>query len=421
VAGNTLLYFVITDEEEKGMLNRISPPEEDSRQPAVVFSRRRAIQAFILAATLVGISHDSRPGVAKEASGEVVTIPTSQVVNEDLHVAARTVRTQTRVNGDVAAAGEMVELSGPIHGYVLAAGRDVSVGGPVGNDLWAAGANVTVSAPVVDNAMLAGGTVTLTSSARVGRDAQIAAGKLDLGGPIGRNLRLAASEARLASEVRGSIQARVERLSLLPGAVVRGNLEVYGPNAPQISPEARVLGRVDYHPTASRQQPSVGAGWGWLGGWVYRFVSLLILGSAFLLLSQVWTDRVAEVITLQPGASILTGLVGLIVVPIVCLPILITLVGAPLALLLLAIYSVVWLLSGVFVAYWLGRWLLVRSGSPEASPFARLAVGALVLTFFSALPLAGWLVRSVVAMVGFGALVLERRDLLLRLRAQGLA
>jgi hypothetical protein len=182
-----------------------------------------------------------------------------------------------------------------------------------------------------------------------------------------------------------------------------------------------VLGRVAYHPTATRQQPSTGVGWGWLGGWVYRFVSLLVLGSAFLLLSQVWTDRVAEMITLRPGASILTGLVGLIIVPIVCLPILITLVGAPLALLLLAIYSVVWLLSGVFIAYWLGQWLLARSGRPEASPFARLAMGALVLTFFSALPWVGWLVRCVVLMLGFGALVLERRDLLLRLRAQGLA
>src|SRR2546421_8721481 len=100
--------------------------------------------------------------------------------------------------------------------------------------------------------MLAGGTVTLTSAARVGRDASIAGGKLDLRGPIGRNLRLAASEARLASEVHGSVTAHAERLSLLPGAVVRGNLVVYGPNAPQISPEARVLGRVDYHPTSAR-------------------------------------------------------------------------------------------------------------------------------------------------------------------------
>jgi hypothetical protein len=111
----------------------------------------------------------------------------------------------------------------------------------------------------------------------------------------------------------------------------------------------------------------------------------------------------------------------MIIVPLVCLPILITFVGAPLALLILAIYSVICLLSGVFVAYWLGRWLLALSGRPEASPFARLAVGALVLTFFSALPLLGWLVRAVAALVGFGALVLERRDLLLRLRAQGLA
>jgi hypothetical protein len=48
-------------------------------------------------------------------------------------------------------------------------------------------------------------------------------------------------------------------------------------------------------------------------------------------------------------------------------------------------------------------------------------VGALILTLLMARPWIGWLVRVLVLVAVFGALVVERWDLLSRLRAQGLA
>jgi hypothetical protein len=60
-------------------------------------------------------------------------------------------------------------------------------------------------------------------------------------------------------------------------------------------------------------------------------------------------------------------------------------------------------------------------GHPDALPYARLAMGALIVALLMARPWIGWLVRGLVLVAGFGALVVERWDLLSRLRAQGLA
>ena len=48
-------------------------------------------------------------------------------------------------------------------------------------------------------------------------------------------------------------------------------------------------------------------------------------------------------------------------------------------------------------------------------------MGALIVTLLMALPWIGCLLRFIVLVAGLGALVVERWDLLSRLRAQGLA
>ena len=50
-----------------------------------------------------------------------------------------------------------------------------------------------------------------------------------------------------------------------------------------------------------------------------------------------------------------------------------------------------------------------------------MAVGALVVGGCVSLPWVGWLVQFLALLIGFGAVVLDRRDFTLRLRAQELA
>ena len=352
---------------------------------------------------------------AKPAGGADVTVTPGSDISGDLITAGRNVNIRTEIEGDLAVAGSDVSVAAPIRGYLMAAGSDVNINGAVGNDLWAAGANVNVNAPVADNARLAGRFVTLQPQASVGHDAHLAGNSVEVRGRVGRNLSVGAAEASLASEVGGSAQVRSGRLKLLPGAVIRGDLIAYGPTPPEIAPGAQVLGRVEYH------QEEAGGGWNlvsWLRQWLFMFLALLILGAASISLSSWWTGRIAEKMARQPGYALLIGLAGLILIPLICVLLAITVIGVPLAIVLFALYCVALLLSGVFVSYLVGGWLLRRLRGPETSPYARLAVGALVVAFFASLPWIGWVVQLLVLMIGLGALLLERRDSWRRLPAE---
>jgi hypothetical protein len=346
--------------------------------------------------------------------GGDITISPGSDVNGDLVTAGRNVNVQAEVDGDLAVAGANVTVAGPVDGYLMAAGSKVNIDGEVDDDLWAAGSQVNVKSRIDDNARLAGSSVILHPQASVGQDAYLAGNVVEIQGRVERDLKVRAAEARLTSEIGGSVQASAGSLKVMPGALIRGDLIAYGPTPPEIAPEAQVLGRVQYHPVGGER-------WGlmaWLGWWLCLFLGLLILGAATIALSAWWTGRVGEKLTRHFGYSLLAGLAGLILIPLVCVLLAVTVIGIPLAIVLFALYCVALSLSGVFVSYLIGGGLRGRLKRLETSPYARLTIGALVVSFFASLPWVGWIVQALVLIIGLGALILERKDSWQRLPAE---
>lgn len=377
--------------------------------------RVRAARAAIGVSAVLLVSANGAAWATEPKVSESVIVAPGKAVEDDLIVAGGMVRVQATVLGDVIAAGQNVTVSGKVKGDVAVAGQNVAVSGPVGDDLRAAGANLSVYAPVGDNASLAGGTVHLEPAARIGRDLDIAGGDIYIQGPVRRNLRLTGDRVRIAAVIDGSVDVTAQNLTLLPGASIGGNLLVKSPKPPVISPQARVAGKVDFRPEAAaaahrpQQQPGAGIG-DWLGGWLLQFAWLFALGAAVIAFSPRWPERVRETMTARLGPSALVGLLLLAALPVIGAFLLLTLVGIPLSLLLMTLYGAALIISGVFAAYCTGAWALARSGRSSASPYARMAVGALLLTFLASLPALGWLVRIGAIIIGLGALALERQE-----------
>ena len=151
------------------------------------------------------------------------------------------------------------------------------------------------------------------------------------------------------------------------------------------------------------------------------FLWFVVLGLVAVWFSSVWTNRVAEILKEQTGKSLFVGLVVMLLVPILFILLLVTVVGVPLALLLFSLALVAFLFSGIFVSYLVGDLLLKRLKRWENSNVLKIIFGALILTFVMSLPWIGWLVKLAVVFFGVGAFLLERKELLFKLREQGLA
>ena len=115
--------------------------------------------------------------------------------------------------------------------------------------------------------------------------------------------------------------------------------------------------------------------------------------------------RAAEaLITREPGETILFGLAGLVVIPLIAVLAMVTIIGAPLGL---AILLMVWpaaAFAGYLVAgIWIGEWLLHRGATERpARPYLAAVVGLVILQVISLIPLVG----AVASLIGFGAVLL---------------
>jgi hypothetical protein len=326
------------------------------------------------------------------------------VITDDLITAGETVQVGADVRGDVAAAGADVSISGPIQGYVLGAGRHVRIDGPVGNDVWAAGETVEIDNTIGNNAMVAGRLVRLEPGAVIGEDARLAGNEVTVEGRVERDLRIGAELAQIRGAVGGTVHARAERVRVEPGAVIGGDLIVTSPRPPEVSPGAQVSGQIRHESPERR--------WSWTAWplvWGITFVALLVLGLAATAVAPVRARRVADTLRSKPWWSLLAGAVALLLIPIAIGALAITLVGIPLAAAMVAIYVLFLMLSGVFVAHGVGGWLLERAHRTGSSPWARVALGALVVSLAITVPIVGWVAAIAVVVAGTGALVLEQR------------
>jgi hypothetical protein len=353
----------------------------------------------------LGVSTVASSVAASSDSSGQQTAVTDDVTQNDLMTAGRTVRVGAEVKGDVAAAGSDVTVSAPVSGYVMSAGRTVSVEAPVGNDLWAAGERVSIDSPVGNNAMVAGQTVRLQPGATIGHDAKLAGDEVRSEGRIVHDLTIGARRAEIGGDIGGVVHASANRVTVLPNAIVRGDLIVRAPEPPVISPGAQVMGNVDFQRTGG------GRWWlGWPALWMCLFLSLLALNLIGLYVAPMWFSRVAETLRTRPLLSLLAGVVVLIAVPIVIAILLITVIGIPLAVILTAAYIIALVLSAAFVSYRIGLWVFDRLHRTGVSRWAAMLVGAFLISLAISLPMVGGLIALAVVLIGAGALAVEWRD-----------
>jgi cytoskeletal protein CcmA (bactofilin family) len=344
----------------------------------------------------------------RQGNGTDITITNANNVEGDLITAGRNITVNTQIDGDLTVAGSKITVAQSVEGYVIAAGSSVRIDGEVSNDLYAAAEKIIVNSSIEDNAFVAGRSILLQPGARIGNDARIAGEEVQILSPIEGNLKVGAGTVRIASEIGGTIEAHTEKLQLLPGAKIHGNVIVHGSNAPEISKDAQILGRVE-------NQFQKTNGWSWwacLMWFLFSFSSIFILGSVLLMFSRPWLERTGQKIVNKPLSTLIIGFITLIAVPLLCLLLFFSVVGIPLGIVLFALWITTLLLSCVFVSYLVGKWLIKLFKSDRESTYGRLALGGLLVAFLTALPWLGWIVQTIVVIGGIGGLVLERREVM---------
>jgi hypothetical protein len=290
------------------------------------------------------------------------------------------------IEGDVYAAGQSVTISGDVTGDVIAAAQTITITGTVDGDVRLAGQDVLVSGDVSRSGTVFAGNFTVSDRGSIGDDVVAAAGRVSIAGEVGRDVVVSVGRLIIDGSVGGSVTYVSGDEARIAEGAVDGTVErVEPPQTPrvEVSPWAVLIG--------------------WFLGVFYALVALSLITLLAGLLFPRWLHRVTDHLVPSPWKALLVGFVASIAVPLALLFLAVTIIGAPLALAGLLVWTLMVLATFVYSAYYIGR--LVFRGTQH--PVVKSLVGGVILIVALQIPWLNVVVWLAMVFFGLGAQLLE--------------
>jgi hypothetical protein len=362
---------------------------------------------ILMLAFCMGLVADEKP-----------TVSTTEVIEGNLREYGERVVIRGLVRGDVWAAGSEIVVDGVILGDLYALAGSIRISGQVQGDVRVLGAQVQVNGLVGGHSRFLGAQVNTGSKAQLLSSCYIAAGAVDLAGKVAGNSKLHVGNANLRGQFLGRLEVTAGEIEVLPTAKLAQGLEYWSRRPASISPSADIKGKVISR-SGDDEQDMISWITPWLGEsavgllrLIVELMNLLYLLMAGLFLLWLFPQDVKKAVHClrkKPGGSLGVGMVSIIVVPLVSFLFLITVLGIPVALTILALNVFGLYTAKVVVICLMGdamlptKWRQHRVGA--------FLLGVPVYILVCSIPGIGP-VLGVLSMVwGLGATVLSHREL----------
>ncbi len=326
-------------------------------------------------------------------------------------------------------------INADVVGDLYIAGGTVTINGNVGEDLVVAGGRVTVMGDVLGDIRLIGGQVAVYG--KVGEDVVVVGGQADIGKSsfVNGDLITSAGILTIDGQIKGNVRG-VLGLFLLSG-VVGGNVIVTVEDTIDIAPTAKIIGNLEYSSLFETTVPT-GVVQGTvkfnkfeedgllesLTYWffvekIFSFLSSILILLLYILFAPRALISAAEMTKKAVLKSFGIGLLIVIAAVIGGLLLTVTIIGIPLALMVFAGLLVLFYVSQVFVAAWIGGYFFnYKKHTSKLKLFGILILTMFIYHLIGVIPYVGWALNLVLFLLGVGSIVMVKMDLMKFLRAK---
>jgi cytoskeletal protein CcmA (bactofilin family) len=324
------------------------------------------------------------------------------------------------VNGDAFVAGGVVNVKGTVNGLLVVAGGQVNVTGIVTDRIICCGGVIRIAGKIEKSVFAGGGSVIIERGATVGEYLMAGASDVQMRGEVERDAKIGATDLFVRGKIKGNLDAAVENFTTEEGSFVGGNLTVTAKDSERIRiAPGTVVGQV--HLKAGREASAPRTLGLTTGRLVFGIIFLLSLCATALVLSFLFPRQLASVGTIingRPGESVLVGLAALILGPLLCVVLFLTVLGFPLGLFLF--FYLCWLafLSQMSLGILLGYRIFGFDGKSGWALFGPVALGILAVHICTYIPFVNVVVIAGGLILGVGALAIITQEQFVHLRSR---
>ena len=257
------------------------------------------------------------------------------------------------------------------------------------------------------NLVVFGGLATVEKGSVVNGDVALTGGSLNVSGEIKGSITSVGGSINLSDTavVDGDINTVGGTLNRSNQTVIKGNISTSGPGAIRLPLNWNLNGLRNL-PLADIFHPIGSILWG-----IFQSLAVAALALLVVLFMPIPTRRVSNAIIAQPVMAGGLGLLTVVVAPALILLLAITILLIPLSLIGILLLAVAFLFGWIAVGMEAGDRLAGLFKVQWAAPVSA-GIGTLVLSFFSSvfalIPCVGWVLPTVIAILGLGGVFLTR-------------
>lgn len=336
-----------------------------------------------------------------------VNLNKEEIADGNVYASCSDMKIDGTVNGDIIALCKSITINGTINGDLIAFAQDITVNGEIKGNARIAGTNLVINGAIGRNVNAFGSEINLTSNSKVTWDVLVSGVNGQFNGIINGNLHGSLASASVAGKIAKNIDLKIEdevngSLLIDQEAIVGGNLNYSASQEAVIESLSSVIGSTTKQEIKKEDKNIVNQ----LANIFYRLAALILLGLVVISLKKKSFTAVSKNLETKNWQANLIGFAALIFTPLLIIIFAITLIGLPLAIILLCTYIILVFLSILFASFWLGETLIKLISKKEINPVISLSVGLLVFTLFSVIPYFGWALSIVTIINGLGALLI---------------
>lgn len=348
-------------------------------------------------------------------SGNSVYLSKEETIDGNLYAVSNNITIDGEIKGDLVAAAQTITINGRLDGDLIAATQTVTVNGEINGNIRLAGNSAHLNGLTARNVNFVGNSLTIGKDAKIGWDLLSGAINTDIMGTIGGsvygggdNLILS---GKVAKDFNYSGNQSVQSIILTKDAVINGNL-YYNENAKiNLQEGATIAGQTSVVKNEKNKQPDSNS-YAW--SLLYRIFAALVLGLVLIYASKKLIINLHTVGQEKILASFFWGLLAFLVTPAAIILLTFTIIGIPLAIILLICWLLFFWLGKILTAIFLGREvlrLLAKNRFKDKDLMLSLIIGVVLAWLLFSIPVVGPFLSLAASCLGLGVLIVYLRQL----------
>lgn len=335
--------------------------------------------AFLIFSLIIGFSTPVWAAQFSNADSPTISAPT----NDDLFAASDSILVNAPIGGEAYLAGNTVSIREKVSRSLFVAGKAISVDQGAGYNLWISGQTVVIKGEIGHDVWVAAQTVTIDPSTNIHGQLRVMAQSAIIGGNVDGLAEISVDSFSSSANFAKNVMLEAEKITFTGGTIV-GNLTYNtGKEITDFGP-VTITGAKNFTKVEFLSRSETKARLALFGG-----LAILVAGAGLLFFFHRKATGILEIATKQWGKSLGVGTVVLLLVPFGCLLLIMTGIGIPLALILMAGYTVL-LLVACLVGYILfGAGVLKSLKQKYISLWVPFIVALVVMSIIQAIPVLG--------------------------------